>query len=201
LPQKPPNVLLLTADTFRADRLGVYGYDRPTTPNLDALAENAIVCDNAYTLGPFTQVACIQLFTSSSPFSYGGYDRGAEGRPDTLFKRFRDNGYSTWGLSTIHWVSPYYGYTGGLDEEISVFHLNTLVGMAVMNMRDTLNAFNQGVVPADKMLETAAPVIRRLFRNVDDYCDMLAGREGEFRKDFLDSKIVNDSQHIEELTG
>ena len=69
--------------TLRADRLGVYGYDRPTTPNLDRFTENAVVCDNAYTLGPFTQVACIQLFTSSRPFSYGGYDRGAAGRPDT----------------------------------------------------------------------------------------------------------------------
>jgi arylsulfatase A-like enzyme len=190
--ERRPNVLLLTADTLRADRLGLYGYDRPTTPYLDRFAESAIVCNNAYTLGPFTQVACIQLFTSSRPLSYGGYDRGAEGRPETLFKRFRDAGYSTWGLSTIHWVSSYYGYTDGMDEEIGVFHLNTLVGMAVTNMRDTLSAYNQGIIPADKMLATAMPVIRHLFENVDDYCDTLSEREDEYRRDFSDSKIVND---------
>ena len=126
------NVLLLTVDALRADRLSLYGYGRPTTPVLEKFAENAVVCENAFTLGPFTQIACIQLFTSSRPLSYGGYDRGAANRPDTVFKRFRDAGYHTWGLSTIHWVSPYYGYTDGLDDTICVFHLNTLVGMAVV---------------------------------------------------------------------
>jgi len=188
-----PNVLLLTVDTLRADRLSVHGYDRPTTPVLDKFAQDAIVCENAFTLGPFTQVACIQLFTSSQPFSYGGYDHGAVGRPDTVFKYFHDAGYYTWGLSTIHWVSPYYGYTGGLDVELGVFHLNTLVGMAVMNMRDTLRLYRENTLSVDEMLNTAAPVIRRLFQNVETYCDMFSARESEYRRDFPNAKIVSDS--------
>ena len=42
-----PNVLLITLDTTRADRLGVYGYERPTSPNLDRLGDEAIVYVNA----------------------------------------------------------------------------------------------------------------------------------------------------------
>ena len=138
MPSQNPNVLVLTADALRADRTSLYGYDRPTSPNLESLGAQSIILNNAMTLAPFTQAACVQLFTSSKPLSFGGYDSGAFGRPMTLFERFRQNGYSTWGLSTIHWVSSYYGYTDGLDTEYSVIHINTLVGMAVVNMRDTL---------------------------------------------------------------
>ena len=194
-----PNVLLLTVDTLRADRLGVYGYGRPTTPCLEKFARNATVCERAFTLGPFTQIACIQLFTSSRPLSYGGYDRGALGRPNTVFKRFRDAGYYTSGLSTIHWVSPYYGYTDGLDDETSFFLLNTLVGMAVNNMRDTLRVYFEKVISAEEMMATAVPVIRRMFDNVDAYCDELKGREREFRMDFPDSKVANDGYDYDKV--
>ncbi len=187
-----PNVLLLTVDSLRADRLSVYGYTRPTTPCLEKFAGNAIVCERAFTLGPFTQIACIQLFTSSRPLSFGGYDGGASGHPDTIFKWFRDAGYHTSGLSTIHWVSPYYGYTDGLDDEISFFLLNTLVGMAVNNMRDTLRVYFEKTIAAEEMMATAVPVIRRMFDNVDTYCDQLKKREKAFRIDFPDSKVAND---------
>jgi arylsulfatase A-like enzyme len=189
----PKNVLLLSIDSIRTDRLGLYGYTKPTTPVLDAFAKDALVMDNAYTLGPFTQLACIQLFTSSRPYDYGGYDKGAFNRPDTLFKRFKDAGYATWGLSTIHWVSPFYGYTDGLDEGVFVFHLNTLIGMAVMNMRDTLRLYFDGSIPKERMLEHATPVIRQLFYNVESYCDMLDLRMSDFQRDFPHSKIVNDA--------
>ena len=188
----PLNVLLLTVDAWRADRLSLYGYGRPTTPVLDRFAANATVCERAFSLGSFTQVACIQLFTSSRPMSYGGYDRGAAGRPDTLFKRFHDAGYRTWGLSTIHWVSPYYGYTEGLDEEIGVFHLNTLVGMAITNLRDTMRVYHEEKISAEDMLSTAVPVIRRLFGNVDDYCDRARENGPAYAADFPDSKVVHD---------
>ena len=187
-----PNVLLLTVDTWRADRLSVYGYPRPTTPRLETFAQNAMVCDSAFTLGPFTQIAFLQLLTSSRPFNYGGYDSGAVGRPDTLFKRFHDAGYHTSGLSTIHWVSPHYGYTEGLDSDTGIFLLNTLVGMAVINMRDTLSVYQAGNIAEHDMLAIATPVIRKLFRNVHDYCDTWIENGRALRSDFPDSRAVND---------
>ena len=191
-----PNVVLLSVDTFRADRLGAYGYTRPTSPNIDAFAKQAIVCHNAYTLGPFTQLACIQLFTSSRPLSYGGYDSGAEGRPKTVFKHFRDAGYKTWGLSTIHWVSPYYGYTDGLDTEHCVFHLNTLIGMAVMNMRDTLRLHAAGTISDERMFAVVHPVITKLFENVEHYCASFESKRAYNQKNFPNAKFVADAYDL-----
>jgi arylsulfatase A-like enzyme len=104
---KHPNILMLTVDALRADRTSVYCYDRPTTPTLERLAKDAIVCDRAFSLGTFTQSATVQLFTSTAPLSYGGFDAGAVGRPDTLFKHFQKNGYRTTAISTLHWVNSF----------------------------------------------------------------------------------------------
>ena len=44
----PPNLVLFTVDTLRADHLGVYGYDRPTSPSLDLFAAEAVVFEQAW---------------------------------------------------------------------------------------------------------------------------------------------------------
>ncbi len=49
---RPPSVVLIVVDTLRADHLGVYGYDRPVSPHLDALAEGAAAADNSPTNSP-----------------------------------------------------------------------------------------------------------------------------------------------------
>ena len=68
---KHPNVLFLSVDALRPDRMSLHGYDRPTTPTLDRLAENAIVCDENTSLTAFTQPALPSMLTSSMPLSYG----------------------------------------------------------------------------------------------------------------------------------
>lgn len=190
--QARPNVLALTVDALRADRMSLYGYERPTSPSMEKLGADSIVCDNALTMAPFTQAACIQLFTSSRPLSYGGYDAGARGRPITLFEHFKNAGYSTWGLSTIHWVSPYYGYTGGLEQEHGVFHLNTMVGMAVVNMRDTLYYYRAGSMETDEMLTRVTPVIERMFDNIHAYSDVMRHSLRDYKLDFPAAKISHD---------
>ena len=49
-----PNVLLITLDTLRADRLGCYGYEEARTPTLDALAARGTLFEQAYTPAPMT---------------------------------------------------------------------------------------------------------------------------------------------------
>ena len=46
--------LVVCIDTLRADRLGTYGYSRPTSPNLDALARRGTVFERAYATAPWT---------------------------------------------------------------------------------------------------------------------------------------------------
>ena len=49
-----PNVLVLTIDTLRADRMSVYGYERPTSPNLDRLMRAGALFTRARTVEPLT---------------------------------------------------------------------------------------------------------------------------------------------------
>ena len=61
------NVILISLDTVRADHLSVYGYHRPTTPNLARLARESVVFEQAFTPTPWTVPAHMSLFTSLYP--------------------------------------------------------------------------------------------------------------------------------------
>ena len=60
----PPNVLFLSIDTLRADSLGFYGYERPTSPRLDAFAEGAVVFESAQASASWTLPGLASVFTS-----------------------------------------------------------------------------------------------------------------------------------------
>lgn len=64
------NVLLISIDTLRADRLGSYGYDRDVSPNLDRLATSGVRFDQAITQSPWTTPAHMSLMTSLPPSSH-----------------------------------------------------------------------------------------------------------------------------------
>ena len=66
-----PNILLVTLDTTRSDRLGCYGYDQDTSPELDRLASESIVYHRAYSTSSWTLPAHASLFTGKFPSSHG----------------------------------------------------------------------------------------------------------------------------------
>ena len=186
-----PNVLVLTIDALRSDRTGFGGYGRPTTPHLDRLAADGTVCENAFSLGPFTLSACAQIFTASRPLSYGGYDGGVDRRPTTLFKHFRDNGYRTTAVSVLHWVNRFLGYGDGFDEEIILSTLNSLVGVTVALTRNSIVRYRSGAIDADEFLRAVSPHIRKLFDDVEAYCAIMAANGETYRRDYPDSFLVN----------
>jgi len=69
---KKPNVLLLVLDAARAQSFGAYGYPRDTTPNLDRLAKDGFVFDNAYTTAAYTLAAMASVWTSQQPDRHHG---------------------------------------------------------------------------------------------------------------------------------
>ncbi|HEX9868707.1 MAG TPA: sulfatase-like hydrolase/transferase, partial [Candidatus Tectomicrobia bacterium] len=69
---KRPNVLLISIDTLRADRLGCYGHPGGLTPNLDRIAEGGVRFSQAITGGSWTQAAFPVLLTSTYASMYGG---------------------------------------------------------------------------------------------------------------------------------
>ena len=65
------NVVLITVDTLRADHLGCYGYERDTTPVLDALASDDILFENVVTPRPKTTPSLVSMLTGLNPFRHG----------------------------------------------------------------------------------------------------------------------------------
>ncbi|MBK6516390.1 MAG: sulfatase-like hydrolase/transferase [Polyangiaceae bacterium] len=72
------DVLLVTVDALRADHVGAYGYDRPTTPSLDALAGEGLVFERAYTATPHTSYAITSLMTGKFTRPLLAMDLGAD---------------------------------------------------------------------------------------------------------------------------
>src|SRR5688500_1301901 len=123
-----PNVVLLTLDTLRADRLGCYGHNGHLTPNIDRLANSGIRFDQAISGGCWTQAAFPVLLTSSCAAMYGGcLGRLANERPSPT-ETLATNRYSTGGSHThIHVDARLAKLTlhgGGLKEAIASANLN-----------------------------------------------------------------------------
>ena len=69
--QTARRVILITCDTLRADRLGLYGFERATSPELDAFARDAIVFDRAYSAAPLTLPSVCSMLTGRLPSNIG----------------------------------------------------------------------------------------------------------------------------------
>ncbi|MEM6703563.1 MAG: sulfatase-like hydrolase/transferase [Acidobacteriota bacterium] len=95
--RRPPNVLLVTFDTTRADHLSAYG-GPAATPNLEALARDGILFEQAFSPVPITLPAHSSLLTGKVPFTHGVRDNGLFRLSDeqqTLADVLGDSGYAT----------------------------------------------------------------------------------------------------------
>jgi choline-sulfatase len=96
-PAKRPNLLFLSIDTLRADHLGLYGYKRPTSPNLDAFAARAVVFENAQSASSWTLPSLASLMTSLQESTHRCEKDAARLDPSytTMAEVLRDSGYDT----------------------------------------------------------------------------------------------------------
>src|SRR5438105_2626567 len=76
-----PNLLLVTVDTLRADRVSAYGYRRQTTPNVDRLLAGGVRFAAARTVEPLTTPALASMLTSRYPHEHGATRNGLRIRP------------------------------------------------------------------------------------------------------------------------
>ncbi len=133
------HVLLVTLDTTRPDRLGVYGHDRDTSPHLDRLAKDATVYTRAYSTSSWTLPAHASLFTGKITYAHGArYDpegplilaeaidgieevltqyraRGLAPDQATLAGRLREAGFATGGFVAGPWLERIFGLDSGFD--------------------------------------------------------------------------------------
>ena len=194
-----PNVLFITVDALRTDRLSLHGYQRSTTPNLDAMASTSLITSETTSNAAFTQPSLPSLLTSSYPLSCGGYDRGAIGRPDSLFKVMHQAGYHTTILSTFPWINQFYGYQDGVSEEHLLFVINALVGVASQTMASTLVSFRSGIVPYDEMITHVRPILFKLFDDLGTYCEERLTSANSDRQNFSNDRLFTNGYNYQKI--
>ncbi|MEZ5063541.1 MAG: sulfatase [bacterium] len=111
------NVLLISLDTLRADRLGAWGYDRETSPALDAFAKTAVRFDRAYSETCWTLPAHLSLFTGLPPSSHGvlDADRALPESVPLLAELLKSDGYRTFAITDGGYVDSFFGFGRGFD--------------------------------------------------------------------------------------
>ncbi len=99
-----PNVILISADTLRADHLGVNGYHRDTTPTIDALAAAGVNFTHAYSHAPNTAPSHTSILTSLYPSVHGVMEHGQVPNEAlvTLPEALREVGYQTGAFTQLN---------------------------------------------------------------------------------------------------
>jgi len=127
----PPNLILISVDTLRADRLNAYGYEaRRVSPHIDGLAAEGILFERHMAASPWTTPSHLSLFTSLSPTAHGvtgtfsrlmnhllgrgSFERLAEAR-QTLAEVLAGAGWATAAFTGGLAMDPGIGFDQGFD--------------------------------------------------------------------------------------
>ena len=117
---KPPDILLISIDTLRADRLGCYGYAAAQTPNIDRLAADGVVFETASSQVPLTLPSHASMLTGLIPPRHGARLNEGNRVPDevtTLAETLRDQGYQTGAFVAALPMAR----IGGLDQGFDIY--------------------------------------------------------------------------------
>jgi arylsulfatase A-like enzyme/tetratricopeptide (TPR) repeat protein len=112
------NVLLITMDTTRADRLGCYGYKRARTPNLDGLAAKGVEFLNVYCQAPLTTPSHCSILTGTYPLYHQVHNNGSyilSSEVVTLAEALKDKGFATAAFVSSFTVDSRFGLDQGFE--------------------------------------------------------------------------------------
>ena len=114
---KPPHVLIFLVDTLRADRLGCYGYHRPTSPNIDRFAAGAVRFEHAVAQSSWTRPSTASILTGLYPHSHGARSRNHVLARDVAYlpEVLRSIGYRALGVSSNSIAGPTFGFRRGFS--------------------------------------------------------------------------------------
>jgi arylsulfatase A-like enzyme len=123
-----PDVILITIDTLRADRLGCYGYGKPNSPHIDRVAEQGVLFEQAWSTTNWTKPAVASLFTSLDPLQHlvrrgmlrseereGAVEQILGEEFTVLAEVLREAGYRTYGISSNPFLKRESGFAQGFD--------------------------------------------------------------------------------------
>jgi arylsulfatase A-like enzyme len=102
-PARPKNVIFILVDTLRADHLGAWGYSRPTSPNVDALARESLRFENARSQASCTFPSANSILTSRYPSAFLGqpaeHELGIPGDIPSIAEILKQRGFRTAAVS------------------------------------------------------------------------------------------------------
>jgi arylsulfatase A-like enzyme len=139
-PPGSPNIVFIVLDTVRADHLSSYGYSRPTTPNLDRLARQGVLFENAIAPTSWTLASHASMFTGLLPHQHGAdWWIPLPPGPRTLAQVLRSRSYDTAGfVANFDYCQKGWGIGRGFeayDDDSQSLRRNlagTLVGTALI---------------------------------------------------------------------
>jgi arylsulfatase A-like enzyme len=114
---RPRNVVLITLDGLRQDHVSLFGYGRPTTPNLDRLGRNGVVYRSIIPTGCSTKTSLTSLLISTDFRFHHLIEHNAalDQRYTTLADAFRSHGYRTAAFVATPMLRREMGYNKGFD--------------------------------------------------------------------------------------
>jgi arylsulfatase A-like enzyme/Tfp pilus assembly protein PilF len=121
------NVVVVTLDTLRADRLGCYGFRGVETPNIDAVAADGVLFEQATSTVPLTLPSHASIFTGLIPPHHGVRDNGGffvEEATTTLAERLKEAGWTTGAFIGAWVLDSRWGLGQGFDVYSDRFDLS-----------------------------------------------------------------------------
>jgi arylsulfatase A-like enzyme/Tfp pilus assembly protein PilF len=133
------NLLLITTDSLRVDRIGVYGFRNAQTPNIDRLAENGLMFKNCYAPVPLSLPSHCTIFTGREPLAHGVRNNGTDFLPDseqTWAEVMKNQGFETYALVSSYLLHSKFGLKQGFD----AFNDSLDYSSIINNFRTTIAA-------------------------------------------------------------
>ncbi len=111
------HVVLISIDTCRADYLGCYGYEKNTTPNIDAVAAEGTLFEFAYSPVPYTRPAHATMLTGTTPLRHNIHDNWSnlDTSNHTLAEMLKENGYKTGAVVSSYVLGSEFGLDQGFE--------------------------------------------------------------------------------------
>jgi len=118
--RKMPNVILIVMDAVRADHLSCYGYHRKTSPNIDKLAKQGVLFENAFSAAEWSYPSHASIFTGKYPSYHKtlGKDVVLHKENMTIAEILKSKGYQTIGITGNILLSPTNGFNQGFQKLI-----------------------------------------------------------------------------------
>ena len=148
------NVVLVTLDTTRADRIGAYGSKDVRTPTFDGLADAGVLFEQAVSVAPLTLPAHSSIFTGKFPPEHGVRDNGGfflGPEQTTLAEVLKSRGYRTGAFVGAYVLDSKWGLNQGFDTYADDFDLSQTQAVS-------LGAIQR---PANEVVDKALPWIQQ----------------------------------------